>query len=123
VTNRTALWGLLTQRLGEWISRDNIDFVGGGDAARRMRELREAVLNSGTHRLEERRGKDGRFEYRLLEIPVEQVRVNERRFWRCVKCGSPPMDFAQTMAAMDERWRMGRCSVCHADKAIFGRAQ
>lgn len=118
-SNRADLWSLLANRMGQWIDRDDINFVGGSDASRRMRELKDSVLLSGTHRLEERRDDSGRYEYRLVEIPLEARNHPERQRWECVKCGTRPLDFSQTKASLDPRWRLGRCGVCNNENATY----
>lgn len=109
--NAQDLWALLTSRLGQWVSRDDINFVGGSDASRRMREIRERLSTVGTHRLDRREDAKGRFEYRLTQIAPELQANSLRHRWKCVKCGQAPLAYADTQASMNPNFRLGKC-VC-----------
>lgn len=122
MTNRSDLWNLLLAREGQWIDRDNIDFVGGAEAGRRMREIRADIAKAGSFRLDERRNAKGRFEYRLQRIPVEEVAPDAPEIWRCRNCHSR-VARSQTVASMDERWRLGRCPSCGERKSVFERSE
>jgi len=111
MTNRSDIFNLLRTRAGTWVGRDDLNFVGGSDTSRRMRELQEDVARSTEWRLEERRDDQKRYEYRLMPIIPDPPRV--RGIYRCVKCGSRPDSV--TMASIDERWRLGHCPVCGKD--------
>ena len=117
--NRSDLWTLLNDREGQWVSRDNIDYIGGHDAGRRMREIRESLATSGSHRLEERKDGEGRMSTGWSRSATSEA-SNLRYRWWCVKCKGHPPDYGRTSATMDERWRMGYCSICRA-KAIFSQ--
>jgi hypothetical protein len=108
MTNRSDIFSLLRARAGTWVGRDDINFIGGADAGRRLRELNEDVAKSGEWRLESQRDAQNRYEYRLMPIIPDAPRV--KGIYRCVKCGSRPNSV--TMASIDERWRIGQCPVC-----------
>lgn len=93
---RTQVWDLLLAHEGEWLPRSEIEKVGGQEATRRLREIRNKAVGFDV----ERRGDN----YRL-------VRVNNiDNTLSCVKCGAPPN--SETQPSMDPRWRLGRCPLC-----------
>lgn len=121
MTNRQALWDLLLARQGQWVNRDDLNFVGGEDAARRMRDIRKDVERSGQWILDERKDKRARIEWRLTKIDRA---VPERMQWTCTTCGSYPQDFARTYASIDPRWRMAeRCWACRTSPATYKKAE
>lgn len=108
MTNRQDIYNLLRTRAGTWVSRDDLNFLGGQDTSRRMRELEEDVARSGEWRLESQRDAQKRYEYRLMPIIPDPPTVVG--IYRCVKCGSRPGSV--TVASIDSRWRIGHCPVC-----------
>ena len=123
MTNRTDLWALLIQRAGDWISREDLDFTGGTDAQRRMREIREDIVSSGQYRLEEKRGANNIVTHvRLIQIESDTPKQGLRFIWRCVKCSSHPADYMLTQPTLDSRWRMGPCSICPDKNATFRKS-
>jgi hypothetical protein len=117
--SRDEVWNLLQSREGDWISRADIDFVGGAEATRRLRELRTFVAGHGmsienrmTHDEQGRR----REEYRLTRY-AQPDPVTGR--WACTKCGAPPTGV--TTNSMDPRWRLGVCYPCKNKRATFER--
>ena len=123
MSNRTDLWNLLIQRAGDWIAREDLDFTGGTDAQRRMREIREDIVASGQYRLEEKKGAQGVVTHvRLIEIQHDVPVQSQRYQWRCVKCHSHPADFMNTQPTLDPRWRMGPCTICPERNATFRRS-
>jgi len=118
MSSRTQLWTLLTNRIGEWVSPDDILFVGGPDATATMRGIVRSLKDSTTYQLEERRNQHRQTEYRLTPLAEESSEERNRRMaWRCNVCGNPPGSMPQT--TMDLRWRMGNCRHCHNPKAIY----
>lgn len=121
MTQKQALWDLLRARANQWVDRDTLDFVGGEDTGRRMRELRTNVTASGQWVLEERRDHRGRLEFRLIPILSEQPEDERARFrYRCKTCGSHPYDITKTQPSLDPRWRLGTCTICR-QRTIFER--
>lgn len=118
MSNRTALWTLLIERQGDWIKRDDLLFVGGVDAPRRMRDLKDDIVKSGQYRLEERTV-DRVIEYRLVELPPDPERKSQRYLWRCSSCQSHPQDYMLTQPSLDPRWRLGKCGICGEKNATF----
>lgn len=125
MTKGTDIYHLLVQREGQWVTRDDINFVGGEDAGRRIRELRDPIAAAGVYRLEERVDTERRLEFRLVKIePIDlaadedtQVQQRQRYRWACIECGSYPA--GATIASIDPRWRMGPCGACRNTRATF----
>jgi hypothetical protein len=113
---REAVWTLLNSRLGDWVTRAEIDFVGGAEGTRRLRELRTFVAGTGMTIENRVRYHDGQRqeEYRLVRY-VEPDPVAGR--WVCTKCGAPPTGV--TTNSMDPRWRLGHCFPCKIKQATF----
>lgn len=119
-TNRQDLWTLLQAREGQWVNRDDLNFVGGEDAARRMRDIRKDVERSGQWILDERKDGRHRIEWRLSKI---ERHTPERLKWACTACGTYPQSYERTMATLDPRWRMAaRCWACRVAPAYYQRA-
>lgn len=119
MTNRQSLWDLLASQEGKWVPRENINFVGGNDAGRRMREIRADLMANPEYRLDERRRADGQYEYRLMKVPPEAQKVNAEAIWRCRKCSARLVGIS--MASIDPRWRLAKCQGCGDKHAIFER--
>lgn len=119
--NRADLWSLLIQRKGQWINRADIDFVGGHEAGRRMREIRTSLIGNPKYRLDERDNVHGLRIYRLIEISTDAQRAAAHEVWRCKKCSARLMDLTLSQRTMDDRWRFARCTGCGDKKAIFER--
>lgn len=119
MSNRNDLWALLLARKGEWIAREDLNFVGGYDAVRRMRDIRQDIIASGQFRLEERKAEGGVIEYRLIELEPDPASQNARFLYRCAKCGSHPTDYMTTQPSIDPRWRLGTCDICREKNATF----
>ena len=124
--NRQDIFLLLQQREGEWVSRDDINFVGGEDAGRRMRELREDIAKQGQYRLDERVDGHKRLEYRLVKIAFDMNETTdakriERYKWVCTTCDSHPPSMDKTQPSIDPRWRLGPCTPCRNKRASFKR--
>lgn len=115
---RDAVWNLLQSRMGDWVTRADIDFVGGAEGTRRLRELRTFVAGRGMtieNRTTYLAGRSVQ-EYRLVRHR-EPAPTRER--WVCVKCGAPSTGV--TTNSMDPRWRLGRCYPCKNKRATFER--
>lgn len=123
MTAQADLLRLLRSRAPNWVSRDDINFTGGEAADRRMRELREQLASAGEFRLDERRDRNNRLEYRLVEVPRNESEKDraERTRWRCTHCGSHPLTLASTQPSMDPRWRLGKCVACRK-RTIYKQA-
>jgi hypothetical protein len=122
MTNRQDIWNLLVSRAGEWIDRDDLNFVGGEDAARRMRDIRNDVIASGEWRLDERKDDRKRIQWMLVKIaPLNEADAPQllRHRYRCTNCQSIPFDYMHTQPTLDPRWRMGKCNVCRTNPAMF----
>jgi hypothetical protein len=113
------IFTLLKEREGTWVTRDDLNFVGGSDAARRMREMRDNVSTSGQYRLDERLDQQKRLEYRLVKIDPHGTDALARTQWSCTKCDSYPSDMKTLQPSMDPRWKMGHCRYCRNPRAIF----
>jgi hypothetical protein len=122
VSNRTDVWTLLLQRLGTWVTRTEIEFVGGAEGMRRLRELRDTVYLQGYSLTQRQSAADGRtLEYRLTKIEptLRSVDAGPVVIWRCLVCGGRPAE--GTQPSIDPRWRIGRCSPCRNKDATFER--
>jgi hypothetical protein len=120
VSNKTDVWNLLLSRLDTWVTRTEIEFVGGAEGMRRLRELRDGLYAQGYSLAVRTSAADGRTqEYRLSKVAsLEAVSETEPRTrWRCVKCGFRPSE--GTQPSMDERWRIGPCHICKRKDATF----
>ena len=111
-SNRQSIFDLLKAREGQWVSRADINFVGGEAADRRMRELVSVLSTSGDWRLESREGERRVLEYRLTAIDASPQEKRERLQWVCAKCESHPWDVRLLRATMDPRYKTGRCPRC-----------
>jgi len=111
-TNRQSIFDLLRARDGQWVSRADIDFVGGHDAGRRMRELEAELGSSGQWRLESRESEGRLLEYRLVALAPDPAAQRERQRWVCTKCDSFPYSSENLQPTMDPRYKMGRCPRC-----------
>lgn len=120
MSNRADLWALLIQRAGQWVRREDLDFTGGHDAGRRMREIRDDIVASGQYRLEEKKGANGLVTHvRLIQIEHTAPKQSMRFMWRCTKCDSHPADYMTTQPSLDPRWRFGPCTICPEKSATF----
>lgn len=116
VSNRSAVWSLLLARQGSWVTRDEIESVGGYEAMRRLREVRSAALSQG-YSLQQREVK-GLLEYTLVPIE-EQAKADG---WVCAKCGAKPVGQPQPSTDTLDRYRLGWCPVCNKKNAPLRRA-
>jgi hypothetical protein len=114
VSNRLDVWNLLVARQGEWVTRAQVEQVGGLESMRRLREVRGMALGQG-YSFDQRKT-DGLLEYRLDAL-TEQVRSP----WSCVKCEGQPAGHLQPTTDTADRWRTGWCVLCGNKKAIFKR--
>ena len=113
MTNTQDLYQLLRSREGQWVSRADLNFVGGLDTGRRMRELRQQIGRGGVERLDERPGPDRALEYRLVNLSSAEKQQNLERFnWVCAKCESYPLSMSVLQPSIDPRWRIGPCGKC-----------
>jgi hypothetical protein len=115
MTNREAVWNLLQSRVGDWITRAEIDFVGGAEGTRRLRELRTFVAGHGMTIETRARYHDGQQqqEYRLVKYETAKVAGH----WVCTKCGAPPT--GATAASMSPKYLLGPCFPCKIKQAVF----
>lgn len=121
MSHTTDIYQLLVQREGEWVLRDDLNFVGGEDTGRRMREVRDLVAHQGQYRLDEKTDDQRRIVFRLVRLNGVATDT-ERTKWQCVTCQSFPV--AGTLgpsADTSDRWRIGQCAPCKNRRAIFAR--
>lgn len=104
MSNRTDLARLFTDNPGVWLTRSQIVEVGGDEATRRVRELRDRGMDIEG---DVKRG----YRYR------EQGKAQDD--WTCTKCGAPAVYPLQPSTDTDNRWRLGRCGTCGKDGMIF----
>jgi hypothetical protein len=116
MTKRIEVLNLLMARENQWVTLSELQFVGGFEATRRLRELREGgmqagfIIDVGTSL---HHGSDEPT-YRLRR--VEESPGTE--FWVCNKCGARrARQFTQP--SMDPRWRLGPCIICGNKQAVF----
>lgn len=118
MTKREDVWNLLQQRLDTWVTRSEIDFVGGLEGSRRLRELRQVI--PGGYVLDERTDSDGHSKmYRLRKVDQEPI-ANDP-YYRCNGCGVTRRKSA-LLASIDQRYRIGHCNVCKG-RAIWTAPQ
>lgn len=114
MTARSEVWALLAANEGRWVSRAEIEKVGGAESMRRLREVRTAALAS-EFTFEQRQTIGTLLEYRLVNL-----HSHERSPWRCTKCGAPRSDLdLQPSTDARDRYRLGPCAVCSNKHAIF----
>lgn len=112
MSSKSDVWTLLLRRKGEWLSRQELEFVGGAEAMRRLREIRVSSHAAG-YTIQSRNPGHGADEYRLVERAgyVSPLRP------KCVKCGHTPTK--ATQPTIDLRWVTGYCGVCDKRDSIF----
>lgn len=112
MTARNEVWTLLLSNEGQWLTREDIEKVGGLESMRRLREVRSSALATG-YEFEQRQTIGNLLEYRLVRHPG-------RRDWVCTKCGVdvPGYDLQPSTDERD-RYRLGHCSVCKNRGAVF----
>jgi hypothetical protein len=103
---RTQVWDLLIAHEGEWLPRSEIEKVGGAEATRRLREIRNKAVGFDIQRHGDT--------YRLIRTTVWDADLT------CVKCGAQPVN--ETQPSVDPRWRLGRCPMC-GKGAIFEKGK
>jgi hypothetical protein len=103
---RSQVWDLLIAHEGEWLTRSEIEQVGGAEATRRLKDIKNKVVGFDI----KRRGDS----YRLVRTTVFEQGLT------CVKCKAPPN--SETQPSVDPRWRLGRCPMC-GKGAIFEKAR
>ena len=108
MTNRQHIWSMLVSRLDQWVTRQDIDFVGGTAADRRMREIKENL--PAEYALDVRRAANGTYEYRLRQVSLDPEKRNQRYDWQCVQCKSYPRAVEELQPAVDPRYRLGKCA-------------
>jgi hypothetical protein len=118
MSKRAEVWALLTSRPGEWITRREIEQVGGYEGTRRLRELRGMAFQSGWL-FDQRKGEDGTDEYRVRTRDSGPDTSPIQRGWNCAKCGSLPANYPQPSTDLRDRWRIAWCMPCGNKKAIF----
>ena len=116
MSNRADVWNLLRKRSPLWVSRYDLNMVGGLEATRRLREVRADAPTFG-YEIQDRPSKDGKtLEYRAMPISEEPDRNEQGEAWKCVACGTSGHRLHSTV---DPRFRLGRCSACSDSKAVF----
>lgn len=115
--NRRAVWDLLRDRLDQWVTRAEIDFVGGAEGTRRLRELRDSVHRSGYAIDHEVNPITRESRYRLREV---EQQPEDAEVWVCGGCGTRTRK-GLTERSMDERFRLGHCVGCGSRRAVFRR--
>lgn len=104
-TRRTAVHNLLQERMGQWVTRADIESVGGYEAMRRLREVRRQVRSFGLLFETRTDPQTGLLEYRVTRPLVSGPR------WACQKCGRlAAPDSLQP--SIDPRWRLAHCPIC-----------
>lgn len=103
---RAQVLDLMFKNEGVWLTRSEIEKVGGAEATRRLREIRAKAVGYDI----ERKGDS----YRLVRTDAgDQTLI-------CLKCKSNPN--SETQPSMDPRWRLGRCPLC-GPGAIFKKVE
>ena len=116
MSKRQNVLNLLLARKGEWVTRAELEFVGGFEATRRLRELRTWAEGAG-YTIEFREDKAGDPIYRLSQMEsVSKDKVED--WWFCQKCGGRRAK-EWTQPSMDPRWRLGPCRMCDVRQSIF----
>lgn len=114
-TKRSAVWDLLRSREGEWVTRAEIDFVGGAEGTRRLRELRQSIHKAGftldvqVHPIT----RESRYRLRVVEDDDPNATLYE-----CANCGLRQRANHLTRS-MDERYRIGDCPACGEKRAVW----
>lgn len=112
MSSKSDVWTLLLSRVGEWLSRYELEMVGGAEAMRRLREIRASAYGAG-YIVESRSKGKGADQYRLMKIEARTSPLRPK----CVKCGHTPAK--ATVPTIDDRWVTGYCSVCDKQDSIF----
>ncbi len=115
------LFHLLVQREGQWVRRDDLNFLGGEDTGRRMREVAENVAKSNQYRLDERVDEHRRLEYRLVKLAIDNPEQRERYRWVCAKCDSHPVSLQTVVASLNPQYRVGPCGPCRTKQSVYKR--
>jgi hypothetical protein len=116
VSNQTAVWSLLVAQQGHWVSRAEIEKVGGLESLRRLREVRSQSVARGF--IFEQRRKGGVLEYRVTPLNPQQTLSPG---WVCAKCGARPANDPQPSTDGQDRWRIAWCVPCNNPRSIFQR--
>jgi hypothetical protein len=103
MSHRSQVWNLLVRYEGQWVTRAQIEAVGGAEGTRRLREIRERITGFSIDVEGDR--------YRLVRFTTSDSDL------ACAKCGAPPNE--PTQPSVDPRWRLGRCYSCRNKSAIF----
>ncbi len=114
MSNKRDVWGLLLKRQDQWLSRAEIEFVGGPEAMRRLREVRSEAFSAG-YEVQSRPGPGNSDEYRMVRLAPGVSPI--RSTLRCVKCWNAPV--GTVSPSVDPRWSLGRCVVCDRSDSIF----
>jgi hypothetical protein len=104
MSNRSDLIALFINHPDEWLTRDRLIEVGGGEATRRVRELRAKGMDIEVD-------DTGRYRYR------HPGKADPN--WVCTGCETAAVYPLQPTTDARDRYRLGRCIMCSVNNAVF----